>query len=83
MTQNQMIINHLKEHGAITPLEALREYGVERLASRIHDIRGMKYKVRTNKLAVKNRFGKTTYIAQYSLEEDEKCIHTTLKEVSR
>ena len=39
MTQNERIIRHLNEYGSITPLEALSEYGIMRLASRISDLR--------------------------------------------
>lgn len=35
MTQTERIIKHLKEHGSITPLEAIKEYGITRLGARI------------------------------------------------
>lgn len=38
MTQNQRVLNHLIDHGYITDLIA-RNYGIRRLASRIHDLR--------------------------------------------
>lgn len=37
--QNQMILNHLKSRGQITPLEALNKYGCFRLAARIFDLK--------------------------------------------
>jgi len=39
MSQKQQVLNHLKIHGVITPLEALNYYGVFRLASRINELR--------------------------------------------
>lgn len=39
MTQNDMIRAHLQSGKAITPLDALREYGCFRLAARIADLR--------------------------------------------
>lgn len=36
-SQNQLVLNHLIDHGYITDLIA-RNYGVRRLASRIHDL---------------------------------------------
>jgi hypothetical protein len=39
MTQNQKILQHMRLHGSITPLEALRDYGCMRLAARIADLR--------------------------------------------
>lgn len=38
-SQNAKIYRHLTMWGSITPLEALRDYGCMRLASRIHDIK--------------------------------------------
>ncbi len=35
MTQCQRILRHLKDYGSITSVEAMREYGIMRLASRI------------------------------------------------
>ena len=39
MTQNDAILNHLKEGNSITPLEALNKYGCFRLGARIWDLR--------------------------------------------
>ena len=38
-TQNERILNYMSEFGGITQLEALRDLGVLRLASRISDLR--------------------------------------------
>lgn len=32
-------MRHLRDYGSITPLDAMREYGIMRLASRISDLR--------------------------------------------
>lgn len=42
MTQTERIIKRLKEHGSITPLEAIKEYGITRLGARIWDLRYLK-----------------------------------------
>lgn len=39
MSQIKDIARHLAEHGSITALEALEEFGCFRLAARIYDIR--------------------------------------------
>ena len=48
MTQNERILRHLRDNGSITPLDALSEYGIMRLASRISDLRSraMIYRVK-------------------------------------
>lgn len=38
LTQKEHILAHLKQHGIITPIEALNLYGCFRLAARIHDL---------------------------------------------
>ena len=67
-TQNQLILDYIAEFGNITPLEAMRDLGVMRLASRISDLKRKGYKIKTEKVAVTNRFGKKTNIARYSIE---------------
>jgi hypothetical protein len=68
VTQNDRIMKHLKEHGSITQLEAMQEYGIFRLASRISDLRreGVKIKKETEK--GKNRYGEPTAFARYRLD---------------
>ena len=39
MTQTETILAHLQAGNSITPIDALREFGVFRLAARINDLR--------------------------------------------
>lgn len=68
-TQCERIIRHLKDHGSITSLEAIAEYGIYRLASRIRDLknRGYKFTVETKK--GKNRYGEPVHYSVYKLAE--------------
>ena len=45
MTQVERIIDYIKRYGSITPLDALKEFGCMRLASRMCDIKAMGYGV--------------------------------------
>lgn len=65
-TQNERIIEYIRETGGITQLEALKELGVMRLASRISDLRRRGYEITSKNEPVKNRFGETCYIKRYS-----------------
>lgn len=47
MTQKQMIMNHLRTYGGITPLEALNRYGCFRLGARIADLKNDGIGIRT------------------------------------
>ena len=67
-TQNQRILEYINQFGSITQLEALRDLGVMRLASRISDLRKQGYGIISKREAVKNRYEETCYIKRYSLE---------------
>lgn len=69
MTQKEMIRNHLDTFGSITPLDAMKEYSIMRLASRMADLKrdGYRFKVVTEKS--KNVFGKSVAYARYVKED--------------
>jgi len=69
LTQNDRIMNHLKEHGSITQLVAMQEYGIYRLASRISDLRSEGIKIKRTMVKGKNRYGEDTCFAEYRLED--------------
>jgi hypothetical protein len=72
ITQNDRILLYIKDFGSITQLEALRDLGVMRLASRISDLRRRGYDIIAVPEAVINRFGDPVYIKRYSFKEDAK-----------
>lgn len=69
-TQNYRIIEYMQEFGSITQLEALRDLGVMRLASRISDLRKHGYPIRSEFETVKNRFDEPCQIKRYMLEDE-------------
>lgn len=62
MTQEQQVLQHLKKHGTIRPLEALRRYGIYRLADSCFKLRSKGHRVKTRII----RKGKKQF-AEYSL----------------
>ena len=68
-TQNERILEYIREFGSITQLDALKELGVMRLASRISDLKKRGYNIASKTEAVKNRHEEVCYIKRYSLEE--------------
>lgn len=62
-SQNNSILEHLKNIGSITPLEALKLYGCFRLGARCYDLKKMGFNIKTE--IVKDN-GK--HFAKYSLE---------------
>ena len=69
MTQKQMILQHMKETGSITPGTALEEYGCFRLAARIADLKADGYNIKTYRVSTLNKFGEKVRFAKYVLEE--------------
>ena len=67
MTQKDRILRHLRDYGSITSLEAMTEYGIMRLASRINDLKKRGYNICSVMEAGKNRYGEPTVYARYSL----------------
>jgi hypothetical protein len=68
-TQNERILDYIAEFGSITQLDALRELGVMRLASRVSDLRKQGYNIISTTDTVKNRFGEKCYIKRYTFGE--------------
>ena len=68
MTQCERIVEYMQKHDSITPLEAMRDLGVYRLASRIHDLKRQGRVIHTEQAKVKTRYGNTTTVSKYRLK---------------
>lgn len=72
-TQKERVLRYLIDHGSITPLDALREFGVMRLAAVIFELRDpygkYGYHIVTEYETAKNRYGENVAYARYVLEE--------------
>lgn len=74
VTQCDRILRHLKDYGSITPLEAMNEYGIMRLAARINDLRAQGIAITSEVKTGKNRYGEDTHFSVYRLKkEGETC----------
>ena len=67
MTQHQKILRYLEEYGSITPLEAFRDLGITKLATRISELKEMGYEFKQEYMTGKNRFGETVRFMRYRL----------------
>ena len=70
ITKCEMIEDYLDEWGSITPLEAMRDLGIMRLASRIADMKKSGLKIKSEMVSVATRNGGRTHIARYSWADD-------------
>lgn len=71
LTQNEELYEYLKKHESITQLEALRNLGIMRLASRISDLRKMDIPIKKEMIPVIAKNGRIASVAKYSLLKEE------------
>jgi hypothetical protein len=70
-TQCSRIIDYLNEFGSITQLEALRDLGVMRLASRISEL-NKTYDIKSETEYGTNRYGEKVKWSRYSFNQENK-----------
>lgn len=71
LNQREKIIAYIEKYGSITPLDALREFGCMRLATRIFELKEDGYKIKTVIEKAKNKSGEPVHYARYYLQEDK------------
>ncbi len=71
ITQCDRILRHMKDYGSISSLEAMNEYGIMRLASRINDLKAQGIAIESEYRTGKNRYGEDTHFAVYKLKEEK------------
>ncbi len=72
MTQCERILQYINENGSITQMDALREFGCMRLASRISDLKKAGYPLERGMETSKNRYGECVSYARYRLGVEPK-----------
>lgn len=70
MTQKELICSYINDFGSITPLEAFKDLGITKLATRISEMKrdGLNFKIES--VNSKNRYGKAVHYCKYSFKED-------------
>lgn len=67
-TQRNRILWALQNGDKITPMIALRRFGVMRLAARVCELREIGYRIRTKTRIVKSKTSGKIRVAEYSLD---------------
>jgi hypothetical protein len=67
MTQSQRILRHLEDYGSITQMDAIRDYGIMRLASRVDELRKAGHPIITERVEGRNRYGEKCHWARYRM----------------
>lgn len=70
-SQNERILQYMNDFGSITQIDALRDLGCMRLASRISDLRRLGYPIIGKSETVRNRYGEKCHIKRYRMEDSD------------
>lgn len=70
LTQSERVLDYIKEFGSITQLDAIRDLGIMRLASRVSDLKKSGVYITSKYEKVKNRYGEETQIKRYSIGQN-------------
>ena len=67
LNKTEKVLEHLKEHGTITSLEAIELYGATRLSAIIFNLRKRGFNIETVDLPFTDRFGTKSHYGKYVL----------------
>lgn len=67
--QRERILLYIHEFGSITPMEAFRDLGITKLATRISEMSRQGIEFERQFVKAKNRFGEPVYYMRYSLRD--------------
>lgn len=68
--QEKRVLQYLFDFGSITSLEAMRDLGVMRLASRICDLRHKGIPIQKRTESTVNRYGERCVIVRYFIKQE-------------
>ena len=69
MTQQEKVLEYIKKHGSITPMEAFSELGITRLAARVNEMGRKGIILERARVNAKNRYGESVSYMRYWLED--------------
>ena len=65
MSQYELILKYLDDFGSITPMDAFRDLGITKLATRISELTRMGYEFDRKMETAKNRYGNECRFMRY------------------
>lgn len=68
-THETRLLDYLRKYRSITSLDAIRDLGNTRLSATVFNLRRKGYDISTKPVDVKTRWGTTTQVAEYTLNE--------------
>ena len=73
MTQRDRILKYIKDFGSITPMDAFRDLGITKLATRVSEMRKEGIILAKEYEKSLNRYGEAVYYMRYSLPKKEEA----------
>lgn len=71
LTQSMKVLKYMMDFGKITPIDAMKDLGVMRLAARIADLEDQGFEILHERESGRNRYGEKTNYASYRLKKAE------------
>ena len=65
--QSKRVLEYMKEHETLEPMEAWSVLGVYRLAARVNELRKEGVQIETDRVRYTNKFGEKVSYAKYTL----------------
>lgn len=69
LTKCMKIVKYMNDFGSITPVQAMKDLGVMRLAARISDLEAEGWQIEHERETGENRYGEKTTYARYRLKQ--------------
>ena len=70
VSQADRVLRHFYERGSLSGAEALTEYGIANLSSRISEMIAAGLPIKKEKVFSTNRYGEKVHYLRYSLEKE-------------
>jgi len=67
LNQKEKVIRHLNNYGSITPLDALKDYSIMRLAAVVFNLKEDGYDIQSEMVSGINKFGEIVNYGKYTL----------------
>lgn len=71
MNKTIAVLEHMREHGGITQLEATELFGATRLSAIVFNLRKKGHHIETVTMGMTDRYGHAVNYAKYVLHEDD------------
>ncbi len=71
MNKRIAVLNHLKDNGSITSMEAIENYGATRLSAIIFNLRKAGHNIETVSMGMTDRYGHQVNYAKYVLHDNQ------------